>query len=163
MPLSVLVMVSCSNSTTSATAPTGGGVCGGPMPEGGTCNAVVQRGALVQPTCAPGAPPRMTGGTVANGTYILTSETEYGCPEAGGNGASSETFVVSGACIESIIGSAETVTDTASWQGNQITIRFLCPPGGGSAKTYTFTATSTTLAFLLTDQSPQRLQVFTKM
>jgi hypothetical protein len=75
---------------------TAGGACGS---DAGTCNAVVDVATPITPTCASGAVPTGTGGTIEDGTYVLTSQTYYGaatCPAT----KISTTVVIAGGCFQ---------------------------------------------------------------
>jgi hypothetical protein len=52
--------------------------------DAGTCNTLALTGTVVTRTCVAGEPPTAHGGTVEDGTYVLTSVTIYaGCPDGG--------------------------------------------------------------------------------
>jgi len=73
--------------------------------DGGECNAIAQLGDPVTTSCDPGAPPAMTGGTIADGTYLLTESHFFGnCDES----VLSETLVVSQGTAQSITTDATT-------------------------------------------------------
>jgi hypothetical protein len=138
--------------------------------EGGACNAIANVGAPVTPVCASGPPPTMTGGTIADGTYIKTSETDYGCADAGGpNAPQAFTFVVSDGCVQAaqtssgessmnspdastsntfLDGGLSTATYSLSVEGSQLILTGICPIAGtatGQALPQAFTATPTTI------------------
>jgi hypothetical protein len=175
-------------------APDGGvsqeaGACGAPM-GGGACNQVANIGPYVTTTCASGAPPAMTGGTVVDGTYARTSVTEYNdCPDSGAPPVpQAATVIVSGGpsvgCLQWAIsgngestgvgpdgGTVYTITDggfasltmSAAVLGNQLVTTEVCPTTG-TGNPVTFTATATTMTVLSGASSGmQQLEVYTKM
>ena len=83
------------------------GSCGsGPAPAGATCptepgcNSVNnQSSQSVSTTCLSGTMPTGTGGTIADGTYVLTSQTFYNAGSACPN-PTAETLVVTGSCAQ---------------------------------------------------------------
>lgn len=138
-------------------------------PDGGSaCNPLASAGTSVSVTCG-AEPPQMLGGIISDGTYVLTAETRYHCPDGGlGDlpGTDAATITISGSCLEGITReSAQTITYAASLDehGDALTMTAVCSSliGGFSTTSATFTATPTTLSILLPYAFPE-LQVFTK-
>jgi hypothetical protein len=152
----------------SSTSDVSTSTCGSGDLGGGVCNQMANVGEAVTPTCASGAPPTMTGGTIADGTYVMTAETLYGqgCGDSGVPMApQAETYVLSGACLQAVLtsngeseslgpdGSTTTFTDggqltetsSVSIQGNQLSLTTLCPVGDEETTHLTFTATAKTV------------------
>jgi hypothetical protein len=129
-----------------------GGSCGSQVPEGGVCNTIVSVAPQITPTCSGGALPTGTGGTVADGTYVLKSQTYYQSGSCG-YGPISETDVISGTCLQQSItffAGATAIPFTASTvvaaQGNEVTGTVTCESRPSChIPTSTFTATPTTL------------------
>jgi hypothetical protein len=73
--------------------------------DGGECNAIAQLGDPVTTSCDAGAAPAMTGGSIVDGTYLLTESHFFGnCDES----VLSETLVVSQGTAQSITTDATT-------------------------------------------------------
>src|SRR6185437_9224770 len=68
---------------------------------GGTCNAVANVGTAVSETTDPGPTPTMTGGTIADGTYVLASAVYYAGSTAGSK-THKRTFQVAGTTIQAV-------------------------------------------------------------
>ena len=90
----------------------------------------------------------MTGGAIADGTYVLASATAYtsSCtgvmPPTGGP----TTILVAGGCIQSIDVTGGAKTDTWTTSGSTLTTVELCP--GSSSFSVQYTATAGSLAEL---------------
>jgi hypothetical protein len=57
------------------------GTCFSAPNDAGTCNDVQPQGGLITSTCSTGPTPTPMGGTIEDGTYVLTSTTYFGnCP-----------------------------------------------------------------------------------
>lgn len=104
------VLAGCSSTGTAADAgagkdvPSSGGMCGADTPAGQECTALKATGAPVPPTCMSGTLPTGQGGTIIDGTYVLTRQTYYNrntCPTM----AVSETIAFAGGCLELVSGS----------------------------------------------------------
>src|SRR5215510_11381737 len=78
------------------------GLCSADVPPGQECTALHSVAAPVKPTCVSGTLPTGIGGTILDGTYVLTSQTYYnsgtGCPTL----AVSLTLVIAGDCAQSV-------------------------------------------------------------
>jgi hypothetical protein len=129
------------------------GTCSANIPDGGACNTIANVGPTVTRTCATGTIPTGTGGTIANGTYVLTAETYYAggsCPEP----SLSVTLVADGDCWQEVAASGAANNSTSfdaafavAVQGNQVTTTPTCVDGPASreAASATFTASGGTL------------------
>lgn len=70
----------------------------------GACNTLANTGTAITPTCVAGAPPKMAGGPIADGTYVLVSGTAYtsSCTGVSLPGGGPTTLLVSAGCIQSV-------------------------------------------------------------
>jgi hypothetical protein len=152
-----------------------GGVCSASVPAGQPCNTLANVATAIAPTCVTGTMPAGTGGTIVDGTYVLTAQTYYNlpsCPTA----SISETVVISGGCFQ-IVFSVGTFAGNASAsvavEGNNYTETSTCTflnfaPSAvsqdGPGKTYTATATTFTLFTnnsAVGNDNPDRVEVLT--
>lgn len=114
----------------------------------GACNDLAQLETTpVTGTCGTGAQPSGTGGTIADGTYVLTAQARYedaGCTA----GAMFEaTVLITGGCFQRVdgLGASEIRrSGNFSTSGNSITRDITCGPTLPAA-TYTATATQLTI------------------
>lgn len=154
----------------------GSATCGSAdVPDGGACTSLVDVGPTVTGTCdATGTLPVGTGGTIADGTYVLTSQTYYGsttCP----NGQLSATLVIAGDCWEESVSAgtssgpvAFTATFTVVVQGNQVTRTSTCLSAGLTASSPSSSSTFTASGGMLmvftptTASSPDSTNVFVR-
>jgi hypothetical protein len=122
------------------------GVCGSGPP--GMCNTLANTGTVVTPTCVAGSAAAMSGGAIADGTYVLASATAYtsSCSGVSLPTGGPTTMLVSGGCIQTIdvTGGAHTYTWTTA--GTTLTMTEICP--ASSTVNLPYTATATTLAEL---------------
>ena len=159
-------------------SPDGGGqpgMCSADVPAGQPCNTLANVATAITPTCTTGTMPAGEGGTIVDGTYVLTAQTYYNvaaCPA----GALSETVVIAGSCFQAAFGDALTGNGSVSVavQGNNYTQTATCtffsfdasgarPDGPG--KTYTATATTFTLFTnnsAVGNDNPDRVEVLTR-
>jgi hypothetical protein len=168
--------------TTGNGGTTGGGGTGGlaacgtdtASGNGATCNTIDATGPCVVVQLSTATAPTPAGGTVSNGTYLLTSETLYGAADSGNQQEDRrETFVVSAATAAGFTLDQTTVSGTRVDRsrgavviaGSMVTYTPVCPaPGdggdqGGSAN---FTATSTTFTLIQSKNGGTRVSVYTK-
>jgi hypothetical protein len=104
--------------------------CGGGS--SGMCNTVAELGQRVPITCVIGTAPSMTGGTIGDGTYVLTSVTVYTANCIGGLApANRSTVVVLGACMQNAADPWVTavIASSFSWTAatDMLTLRETCP------------------------------------
>jgi len=155
-------------------------MCSANVSAGQACNAIANVGPQVTPACTTGTVPTGTGGVIADGTYVLTSQTYYntGCPTS----PIAETFVVAGDCFEDVgyffqpgsLSPAIITTDAAlaTVQGNTIMLTLTCAQSGfqttmQDTPTKTYTATDTTLTMFTVNtgtssSNPDRVEVLTR-
>lgn len=137
---------------------TGGGSTGG---TGGAsaCNDLVNDGADVPETAETGTPPTMTGGSIADGTYVLTARKDW---QGSCNCTTRQKVVISGTGAQLVTrtdqGADTHVTSTWSVAGNKLTSTITCP--GAQTLQLEFTATATELQVF--DAADQSLNVYTK-
>jgi hypothetical protein len=123
-------------------------VCGTP---GGSCNKLVQLGGPVTPTCSEATPPALTGGTIVDGTYVMTSATVYTSGTTTCSGLTfppggPSTIAMAGPCMQSIDSMGGAKNFARSTSGNMLTLMEICP--GVTTNTVQYTATATTLSEL---------------
>jgi hypothetical protein len=142
------------------------------------CNALTNVAAPVVPTCTTGTLPTGAGGTVADGTYVLSAQTYYNLPGCGVERVAA-TFSIAGGCVQLVAG-ADTAaggglvsfsgTATVTTQGNEMTVDVTCPsvpPGHPDTPVRTYTATGSTLTWFIRNSAagnpnPDRVEVYTK-
>ncbi len=122
------------------------GVCGSGPPS--ACNQLANIGTVITATCVSGAPPTMSGGVIADGTYVLVSAAAYAasCTGVSLPTGGPTTIVISAGCEQSIdvTGGAKTYSWTTS--GSTLSSVQVCP--GSFPFSLQYTATPTTLAEL---------------
>lgn len=150
----------------------GSGTCGANVPEGGACNTLSNVGPTVTQVCASGPMPIVgTGGTIADGTYVLTSAADYQSTSCSSEKISA-TYVIAGGCWQEVAQASSpgvsvslVATLSVSVQGNQLTTTALCQSAQLPATaTSTFTASGSTLTLFVPGKGNTSLgvQVFTK-
>jgi hypothetical protein len=93
-----------------ASAPGGGASCAGDA----GCDPFDDLSSPLGPACTTDPLPRGTGGTIADGTYLLASQTYYGVAGSCPSDIVSETMLVAGGCMQ-IAGKAQrTLYDSPS-------------------------------------------------
>lgn len=129
---------------------------------GGACNTIANIGTAVPETTNPAALPAMTGGTIADGTYVLTSAVYYA-----GSTASSvthkRTLAISGSTVQ-LVNSDNSGPDVHATimfapSGNQLGDQGTCP-AGLTVGPSTYTASSTTLE--ITKVADNQVETYTK-
>ena len=132
-------------------------MCGSPLGDaGGTCSPATSSAPIVTQTCVTGTPPTQTGGTVADGTYYVTTSQNYDCGDAGPEPAIAVTYIVSGGCFTIVftepVGDAGTetltTTGTVSFSGTTITTQAFCPTIQPVASDTTYSVSGTTVTTL---------------
>ncbi len=142
----------------SSTGGTGGSSTGG---TGGTsaCNSLVNDGADVPETAETGTPPTMTGGSIADGTYVLTARKDW---QGSCNCTTRQKLSITGTAVQVVTrtdaGADQRFGGTLSIAGKAATLNVTCP--GAQTKALEYTATATELQ--LFDPADQSLQVYAK-
>ncbi len=137
--------------------------------DGGACNAIDQLADPVTTSCDPGAPPAATGGTITDGTYVLTESHFFGNCDSS---VLSETLVVSAGTVQTV----QSITTDAT-TGLATRRNFTVAATGGSHTTLTetetcpavanvvtnvgFTATATRLTIRMSNALGSRVSTFT--
>ena len=147
------------------------GMCGADVPPGQACNTLANVATAITPTCVSGTIPVGTGGTIVDGTYVLTSQTYYqdtSCSEV----PLSETIAFAGGCIHLVFESifSGTLSGTLKTEGNRFaatqTCRHLDVDAAVTtmdAQMQTYTATSTTFTlFSVYTATSSDVAVFTR-
>lgn len=163
-----------SSSGGSSSSSSSGGSSSSSSGGGGQCNALTQQGTKLDVVGSKAAPPTATGGTVADGTYVLTGSKLYGAsvPEGPINGVSSPatTVEIKGTTYNSLAsrtsGDART-TSTLAVSGINATLTATCafplPDGGlGAAVQATYSATATGFTIYAVQGGITAEQVYTK-
>lgn len=123
------------------------GACGSGPPS--ACNQLANVGTVITPSCVAGDPPTMTGGPIADGTYVLVSGTAYTstCSGVSLPTGGPTTIFMSDGCMQTIdvTGGAKTYTWTTS--AGTLVMDQVCP---GTLPPYDleYTATPTTFSEL---------------
>lgn len=125
-----------------------------------TCDPFTNAGTFVTPTSMPDAPPAMTGGTLADGTYVLTAWDQYNSTT--NSNMHKETFVFEGGTLKHA--EAGGTTDiiragTFTTSDNELSMYLSCPIA--AYVTVEYTATATSFAFVAPDDD-NRVQTYTK-
>ncbi len=123
-----------------------------------TCNELAQQGVPVVVTTTQSPAPAAAGGTIADGTYVLTTAKIWGSTEPEGSSpgaAAAQTWSFRGATLDMVQTTAKAKTvsrssGTIAPAGNtKLSLKQTCSypaSAAGSALTTPFTATSTTLS-----------------
>ena len=142
--------------------------------QGATCSTLVAGGSCVDVQISSGTPPVGTGGTLAAGTYNLTSETFYGPGDAGTAYSRQETVILADVTATSFtfqdvrVSGTQTshVNGTATVSGTTLTYTFTCPPptdGGMTGGSEDFTATSTSFTVVQSQNGGTVVDVYMKV
>lgn len=138
------------------------GMCGAAVASGEACHALADMGTRITPSCAAGTLPSGAGGTIADGTYVLTAQTLYNTPVCPSFGLS-QTIRIAGTCFQTTSGAAlpATGTGTVTVAGSTITFERVCVHYSGDGgfslagpSVQTFDATPTTLTVYTDYTSP---------
>jgi hypothetical protein len=144
---------------------TGLGGIGGAGASGGTgCSAIENVGETVTQEQASGALPTPLGGTILDGTYVLTKYEAYPPVSANPPGHSKQTLQFAGTVLDLAISSDDfpsgfTARATFGASGTEMSVVYLCGPGSGESFMMGYTATATEL-ILISD--PGSVSTFTK-
>ena len=178
----VLTVGACGGASTSSdgasTLPDGAsadvtspGACGADVPPGQQCNTLTNVGATITPTCVSGQIPTGSGGTIVDGTYVLTSQTYFqdACLQL----PLSETIAIAGDCIQIVFAGflSGTASGRLTTQGNAImtsapTCQHLDVDAAVTmdARMKTYTATGTTFTLFSVDPAGSSdVAVFTRL
>ena len=163
----VFVLAACSSSAPATDGGSGGDAA---SPEGGSfdgknaCKNLPNTATEITAMGSAAAAPAMTGGTLVDGTYFLTSRTKYGDAGWGGwkvkerldvmNGGRYLSYVTTEAPNPEIRGGLD-----ASSSSNDLTLDGVCADYTGQHLTMKYTATPTTFSAL---ESNGKLSVYTK-
>lgn len=157
-----------------AASPDGGapGLCGAGVRPGQACNTLANTAPIVTPTCVIGTMPVGTGGTIADGTYALASQTYYQdttCAKA----PLSETMSIAGGCVELAFTSvvSGTFSGRLTTQGSAIAFERTCQHldvdgaaiADESMQTYTATDTTFTVFSVNASINVANVAVFTRL
>lgn len=170
--LAFLLLVPACGSGTRATDGAPPGMCSADVPAGQECNTLANVGDLVTPTCVTGTAPSGTGGTLVDGTYVLTSQDKYGS-SCTSPFSFSETLAVAGDCIQVVSGGILPATASVriTTQGNAISFTQTCVHVDTDGAVVTpdmrmksYTAASTTLTLFAVDATTGNtdVSVFTR-
>lgn len=170
LALALLAACGGSSSTAVSDAAVGGDAAadGGVAADAGgdACNGLDQLGAIVTAACEPGAPSpatRGTGGTIADGTYVLTESQFFGICSTSELG---ETLVVSQGTVQSLATGAsgvvtrKSLTYTVTSDGAMLVETQTCP--ANVVGTVGFSATPTRLTIYLVNALGTRVSTFTR-
>ena len=159
--LGVAFMIASGCGDGSMTAPSGTGGSGGSTGSGGSmggggsggsglCNTLANVGTEVPVTTNAGAAPTMTGGQIADGTYVLTSQVVYAGRSTAGLGSLKQTFVIAGNTVQVVQsgegGPDEHQTIQLDPSGGKLNFAYSCPTPGNRLDG-PYTATATTFAY----------------
>lgn len=180
----VLMPLACSSGTAmspdGASDGTSAGICSANVASGQPCNTLANNALQTVPQCVTETMPTGTGGTIVDGTYVLTSQTYYNVSSCTPPMTLPlrETIVISGGCFQAVFATyddflAGTASVSFEVQGNTVTSRLSCAASGSVASglfdtpTQTFTATATTYTLFTSNSTagnsnPDRVDVFTK-
>jgi hypothetical protein len=127
-----------------------------------TCNALVGDAPSVTSTNSPAKAPTPAGGTLSDGTYVLTSTTIYTALPFPGMKLSS-LMQIAGNTIQQVAtmnGEEKRFTTSFTTAGSAIVMTDTCPVR--KSGTYTFTATPSELRMYLTSPVGKIEQTYTK-
>jgi len=130
----------------------------------GACNAVPQLGSQVSFICSMGVAPTPQGGSIVDGTYVLTAVIFYGGCPAPTPTSIAETVIFSGGTFQVVAtpsgGEVQRTTGTYTLSGSNFLENDLCPQPGSSVAI--FDATPTTFR-LFDSATPTLVAVFTRL
>ncbi len=125
----------------------------------GACNQLVNDGAPVPEVAETGTPPAMTGGAVADGTYVLTGRKDW----MGSCGCNTRQKLQITGDVVQVVSRTDAdpevaFTGKATYAGSNLTLAMSCPASKTLALTYTATATT----LMIFDPQDQSLEIYTK-
>ncbi|MBI3200357.1 MAG: hypothetical protein HYZ29_02370, partial [Myxococcales bacterium] len=145
----------------SSTGGTGGSSTGGSGGTGGSsaCNTLVNDGGDIPEVAQTGTPPTMTGGSIADGTWVLTGRKDW---QGSCNCTSRQKLTVAAGAMQ-LVRRTDSKPDqhmsaTATLAGNKLTLAVSCPATVKQDLTYTATATE----LQVYDASDHSLNIYTK-
>lgn len=146
-----LLLAACSPSTSSA-----------PADGSSTCNAITNVAPIVGKTTHAGPPPAMTGGTVMDGTYVLTAMDKYNGTT--GSNTHQETWIFSAGqvqivAVDSSMSGEIRAAGTYATVGNGMTLNLTCPTSTSVMNPYTASATQ---LLLVNANDPNEIHTFTR-
>jgi hypothetical protein len=128
------------------------------------CNAISNVATPIPIGISPDAVPTMTGGTIADGTYVETTVTDYG-NDIQKTTMTQTTWVINGSTLQWVEWSNELpearLTMSLTTSDNALTFGLVCPASGGTIAA-TYTATPTELRYI-THNLPFELHVLSKL
>jgi len=146
----LLLGVGCGSSASRSDAATDATATTDAALDGGACNAIAQLADPVTTSCDPGAPPVAAGGTIADGTYLLTESHFFGTCESN---VLSETLVIAQGTVQSI------TTDATTGQATRQSFTYKTTSGSATL-TETQTCPGAFVATVGFSATPSRLTIF---
>jgi hypothetical protein len=131
--------------------------------DSGTCNALVASGSGIVPTCPSGTAPTASGGTIADGRYVMTSTKFYGSSGACPTDSEAIDWVVCGTQWETVSSGNNAdynLNFTATVQSPNLTLDQTCT--STATANWTYDATSTSLVFYIPIGNTVRVDTFAK-
>jgi hypothetical protein len=145
-----LLIAACSGTGSVAEDPTDSSPPIDPTAPTSGCNVLANVASEIPITVVASDPPKMTGGTIVDGTYVLTDATAY-APHGGASSSSSRlqtTIVIAGNVVQVVSnGSPARRTVGFSLHGAEFTATDACPKSATSNGS--FTAAGRTVSFAL--------------
>jgi hypothetical protein len=145
------------------------GTCSADVPAGQECNTLTNLGNVVTPTCATGTLPTGLGGTIVDGTYVLTSQQKYRTDCSTTTPLPlAETIAIAGDCIQGVFGQILAGTSSVRYttQGSSFTETVTCIHSDTDGAVIrqdptvrTYTATGTTFTLFETDPTTGEMGV----
>jgi len=146
----LLAAAGCASSAAKVDAATDAGDAAADALDGGACNAIAQLADPVTTSCDPGSPPAAAGGTIVDGTYVMTESHFFGACESN---VLSETLVISQETVHSIT----TDATTGMAMRRSFTIKVT---SGSSTLSETETCPGAFIANIGFTATPSRLTIF---
>jgi hypothetical protein len=141
---------------------------GSSAPDGSTCNAIAQQGAVLELELMEGPAPVPQGGAIASGTWVATAARIWGAPSPFTGSMAAQTWEISGTSMQAV-STGKDPTDvqhrsaTLVPAGTSFTLSTTCHSLGETSppQTGSYTATATTLSLLAPGTTKMEL-IFTK-
>jgi hypothetical protein len=132
------------------------------------CNQLADDAPTYSMTFAAGTPPAPSGGTIVDGTYLLSRQTVYAMSSMPATEVGRAKVEISGNTWQSVmailpydINPGEHTTSTISVQGNYLTLTRTCPSVGQPERA-AYTADDGSLTLFFVDQGITAETVFTR-